>query len=161
MRLFILSALISFSASAMAQDKKLLEKQMLEIMMDYPHAFSNLKTDEHSIFLKFRISGTGDAMVLGKGKDTYITTMLGFPKSEAEAKSLFDKWVALIGSITLNGAQLAPDNCKPAKDELYCRQWKIDNARHNIDPLYLPFTIMVEVVKVMNTYGASLKIGTF
>jgi hypothetical protein len=157
-----LLALILFPALATAQDQTLLQKQLTDIMVDYPNHFQNLKKDPNSFFLKFQISGAADnAIIMGSGKDAYLSASLGHPKSDAEAKSLFEKWVALLNAISLNGAALTSGDCKMDKYGVYCRAWKIDNSENNIAPLYLSFTIRVEIIKISNSFAAALQIGNF
>jgi hypothetical protein len=161
MRLLILSPLILLSVMTTAQDKKLLKKQLTDIMVDYPNQFQNLKKDPNSFFLKFQISGTDDnAMIMGSGKNTYINAFLSTPGTDTEAKNLFEKWVALLNSISLNGAALISSDCKMNK-VVYCRVWKIDNSENNISPLYLSFTIKVKILKFNNSFAAALAIGNF
>lgn len=162
MRLLLLASLIGLSGFATAQDKSLLQKQLMEIMLDFPNQFKNLKQPKDSFFLKFRISGTtDDAILMGSGNGTYISAFLSTPRSDEEAKALFEKWSVLISSIDFNGAVLAAKHCEKSKFGLYCREWKLDNSKNNIDSRYAGFTIKVDVVKIQTSFAAALKIGNF
>lgn len=159
MRTFLFLILTFLFQKAFTQDKNLLQKQLLEIMIDYPNKFKNLKKDLDTFHLKFRISGTTDeALILTFDKKTHLVSFLSVPRSDEEAKVLFDKWVALINTITLNGAKLTAQECVSV-NLLYCKKWRIDNSKNNIDPTYLPFTIQVSVLKFQSAFAASLKIG--
>ena len=154
--ILIFSLLVCKSFS---QDKKLLQKQLTDIMIDYPNKFKNLKNKKDSFYLKFQISGTTDtAMVLTFDKKTYISALLSTPRSDEEAKSLFDKWTNLISSITLNGVKLIPKECSKGKWRVFCNEWTLDNSKNNIAPLFLPFKIEVEVIKINSSLAAGLKI---
>lgn len=156
--LFLILFLIS--QQAFTQDKTLLQKQMVQIMLDYPNKFKNLEKPDEPFVLKFHISGTdGNAMILGENKQAYISAFLGNPESDADAKELFNNWITLINSITLNGATLTSKDCEPGLYGIHCKEWKIDNSKNNIDKTYLPFTIEVSVIKFQNAFAASLKIG--
>ncbi len=162
MRKLFLAVLIFLSGLAVAQDKDLLQKQLMEIMLDFPNQFKNLLQPKDSVYSKFRISGTtGDVIALGSGNDRYLVAFLSTPRSDEDAKSLFEKWSALISSIDFNGARLTAKVCEKSKDIIYCRTWKLDNSENNIDPRYTGFTIMVDVLKIQNAFAASLKIGNF
>ncbi len=162
MRILFLSAFISLSGFAVAQDKNLLQKQLMEIMLDFPNQYRNLKQPKDSFFLKFRISGTtDDAIFMGSGNGTYISAFLSTPQSDEEAKALFEKWSALISSIDFNGAVLTSKDCEKGKFGVYCRAWKLDNSKNNIDPRYAGYTIKIEVIKIRTSFAAGLKIGNF
>ncbi len=132
----------------------------MEIMLDFPNQFRNLKQPKDSFFLKFRISGTtDDPIVMGAGKGTYISAFLSTPQTDEEAKTLFEKWSALISSIDFNGAVLTAKDCKKDKYGVYCRAWKLDNSKNNIDPRYVDFTIEIDIIKIRTAFAAGLKIG--
>ncbi|HEY6063664.1 MAG TPA: hypothetical protein VIV35_08655 [Chitinophagaceae bacterium] len=115
---------------------------------------------EDTFHLKFQISGTTEAgLILSSDGKTYISSILPVPRSDAEAKSLFDKWVSVINTIDLNGAKLKEMECEPDKFTAFCKQWRFDNSRNNISPQYTGFTLDVTVIKIKNAFAAALKIG--
>lgn len=156
----ILTLIFLFSFQCLfAQDKAKLQKQVIDIMTDYPTHFKNIRARDDSFHLKFEISGTDDPMVLHFHHSYYIAAQMPTPASETEAKNLFDKWVILIQSLDLNGAKLKAFPCTPDEYSVYCKQWQFDNTNHNIAPDYQHFTIQVEIIKFNSSYAATLKLG--
>lgn len=161
MRIFLFLLPLLFVHSVNAQDKKLLEKQMLQIMTDFPNKFKNL-TEQDGKTLKFNITGTvGNTLVMNYADYDYLTSGLSSIKSEQEAKALFDKWVNLINSLDLNGAPLKSSDCKEGRDFCYlCRKWKFNDSKFSMDSKYKSFTILLEIALFEGTYAGSLKIGS-
>ena len=161
MRIFYLLLLSNFFLNlSYSQDKKLLEKQLSEIMIDYPNKFKNLRKPVDSFFLKFQITGTiDDPIIMGDKTNVYISASLGNQRSDAEAKAVFEKWETIINSISLNGAALKSSDCVKDKFTIYCKKWKFDNSKNNIAGNYLPFTITINFLKVGDVYAGGLYIG--
>ncbi len=161
MRIFLFLLPLLFVHSIYAQDKKLLEKQIIQIITEFPNKFSNL-TEQDGITLKFNITGTvGNTLVMNYPNYYYLTSSLSSIKSEQEAKGLFDRWVNLINSLDLNGAPLKSFNCKVGRDFSYiCRKWKFDDSKFSMDSRYKPFTILLEIALFEGFYAGSLKIGS-
>lgn len=165
MKRFVLLLLVCSVQSSFAQDKAILQKQLTDIMIDFPNKFRNLRDMKDSFLMKTIITGTTDhgIMMIDEKKPSwgYITAPLPIPRSDKQAQELFEKWVEMISAITLNGATLAGKKCDPGLYGLYCYQWNIDNSKNNIATAYIPFKIEVSVIKVGGAIAADLKIGNF
>jgi hypothetical protein len=160
MRLVCIIVFTFLSSYTFSQDKALLQKQLALIMSDFPNKFKALEKKTDAFHLKFKISGTeGEAMILNSNDKALITAYLPTPVSDTGAKEAFEKWATLLDQIDLNGAALVPVECANGPFGLYCKKWKIDNSNNDIDPLYLPFTIEINFIKMRTAYAAALHIG--
>ncbi|HQU56127.1 MAG: hypothetical protein R2796_06545 [Chitinophagaceae bacterium] len=165
MKYFLFFLLVIVVEKSIAQDKILLQKQLTEIMIDFPNKFKTLRDKKDSFQLKMRIEGTTDrGFMMINEQNThwgYITSQLPIPHSTVQAKDLFDKWVEMINSITLNGAALRGEKCEPGLYGLYCYRWHFDNTKKNIAQAWRDFTIQISVLKINDDFAADLKIGDF
>jgi len=144
-----------------AQDKGTLQKQLVQILSDYPNQFKNLEDSEKAKKLKFRLSGTiGNGIIMGSNK-LYISSSLPVPKSEEEAKTLFQKWVDLIDQVSFNGMKMIGTLCTSSCGDyvIHSKKWAFDSNRADLDSRYLPFKISVEVLNFEGAFAASILIG--
>lgn len=161
MRILFLLCCILFSAALYAQDLSKLQKEMRDLLADYPYKFVHFKQTDSPINLNMNIEGTTKPMILHTDGKTYISASLPTTESEGAAKRLFDKWVSIINSLNLTSATLISTDCTTDEYTVYCKQWKFDNYIYLIDPRYIPFTIAIEMIKYESIYSAVLKIGDF
>ncbi len=139
-----------------------MKKHLLQILIDYPNEFKNLENVESPHKLKFRISGTTDnGIIMGSGSKVYISSSLPLPKSSEEAKTLFQKWTELIDQNDFNGVKMAGISCPSPCDEftLYSRTWSFDKSRTDLDKKYFPFKIVVQVIRIEESFAAAILIG--
>lgn len=161
MRIAFLLFFVFLFRPAFAQDKAVLENQLLQILNDYTNKFKNLKYPSDTFRLKFRLNGTTEkGFFLGKNNDL-ISIALGSPKSSDEAKLLFNKWVSLINQIDFNGVKMIGIPCSNSCGDYveYSEEWGFDKKRKDLDLRYFSFTIKIEVINYLGAYDVSMFIG--
>lgn len=158
--IILFSIALMLSVTSLSQDKKLLEKQLADLLKDNPNKFKNLRNPKDTFLLKFEISGTFDPpFIMNDEGGTYISTSLGFLEKEADTKSWFNDWVTMINSLSLNGYTLKSEDCSGGKLNAYCMKWKIDNSKNNVPAKYLSFTIKLRYANAGEEFVGSLYVG--
>ena len=158
--LIILIMLIS--VSVFSQDKKVFEKQVTDLLKDFPNKYKNLRSKD-SFTLKFGISGTADEepFIMDGTNGVYTSSSLGFLDKKEDAKSWFDDWVTMISSLTPNGFKLKAEDC-PTGGQMnvtFCKKWKLDNSKNNVPIKYQAFGIHVTYTYTGTSYLGYLYIG--
>ncbi|MBK6936595.1 MAG: hypothetical protein IPH18_06705 [Chitinophagaceae bacterium] len=162
MRVILTFFSILLIQSIFAQDKTLLKKHLLQILIDYPNKFKSLEDPANPFTLKFSISGTtNNGIIMGSGSQVYISSSLPLPKSAEDAKTLFQKWTGLIDQIDFNGVKMTGVSCPSPCDKftMYSRKWSFDTKRTDLDTKYFPFKIVVQIIKIGESYAAAILIG--
>ena len=160
MRIILIFILSLLSFNVFSQDKNLLQKQLLQLLLDYPNKFKNLEDKNQPFVLKFQISGTeGNALILSDSAEVHVTAYLVTPNSDTEAKELFEKWVVIMDNMNINGAKLKSKDLVAGKTDIYNRGWYFDNTKNNIDRKYLPFSITIRILKFQGAYAAAMYVG--
>ena len=158
--LFIFLASILF-ISAKSQDKALLKKQLMQLLIAYPNKFRDIKSDGFTY--DFNLTGSVKAATKQLRNDTSTVSMairLSKGSTEAEANSMFDKWSNLFDATDFNGAKMVSKDLKgDGKLYLKSRVWKLDNSSNRIDAKYANFSITLEIMKIGQTYFSNLSIG--
>lgn len=163
MRLILIFLFVFSFHSLIGQDKAILQKQLLQILVDYPNEFKNLTSPGEAIRLKFDISGTnGNSLISKMGGKTYVSAMVSLSGTAEENKKIFEKWVNLLDQINFNGVKMigAPtcsSNC--GEYVVYSKKWAFDSNRDDLDHKYLPFKIRLEMLDVEGVYTVGMHIG--
>lgn len=161
MRIIIFTILLLSSFQTFAQEKKLLEKQLTDLLKDYPNNYRNQRNPKDTFFLKFEISGTYDPPIIMDGKSgVYTSSSLGFLDKEADAKSWFDDWVEMLSSLTLNGYKLKKEECTGGKLTKYCKRWVLDNSNNNIPAKFRSFSLELQYSSAGKSFLGTLYVGS-
>ena len=157
---FILLALLFF-VHAPAQDKTVLKKQMMELLLAYPNKFRDIKNDGFAY--EFKLTGTtGETskQLRGDTLTASISIKLARGGTEEETNAVYNKWSDLIDNVDFNGARLTGKNkTGDSKFSSKSKIWKLDNSSANIDRKYLGFSVSLEVLKIGSTYHPFLVVG--
>ncbi|HYO23241.1 MAG TPA: hypothetical protein VER36_12615 [Flavisolibacter sp.] len=156
---FFLLAMFFFH-NAFSQDKKLLDKQLLQLLLAYPNKFRDIK--KNGVQYEFHLTGGGQAGVQLRGDTNTVsmTVPIEFCRSASAANEIFEKWTKLLDEVSFNGAKLSATSCKePGEFTTKCRIWKLDNSGGQIDKKYCNFSLTLGILHYGTSHYVHLQIG--